>query len=693
MGRLGFGAGRFRSRRSAPASASPAADAPPALISPAAAWTGAAGSGFTTIPVNPVRTTAKPALRIITPPNQAFDDELLVGVSAWANDSGSLLTNCGLVKVTAHYEGTSTDILEPSFQTFNDANGVARTYFGWWIRLKRVGDGFARLYFEAEARDATMQKRVIGPFAFLPRSAASTYTHDLTIAPSQAVIAGSRYQTLLAALNYIYNQASADNVRIRIVEAGTYAFAPGVFPKVLGPDKGRILLEATVPVTLANPAWANSAVSTLGLVTFYPRVEPMHIRGNNITIDFSWANSFYLSGSNLSWFDGVNFIISAGGQSLFYKALRGAAGYMVFGNQFFTECTFTGIPHPMMNAKLARGCTMIDCWRDLVNNVDLLIGCTSDGGDNTTYRTPLAAMTVTYGGAGATATIEGSGTATTNRVFTMKVDGATVGTYTIQFALATHATGANYEVAHLVAYINTLAGWTATLLDNSYQGTTLYLGGAALPSASFTATSVKATTLTLYTAFDIHSDLSQTENKENFILADNLVTDAQAQLIFFKGAPVKDGIVVNNALDTDPVMGVFSQFGDLHYHIVVAHNSWSQQGFWFRTDFSGASPAAKYNPDGYCLFANNVLPSLAWITTVDANLVIKDNHLFTGGVAPSGATGTTIGGTIGTLFTDAPNGNFTPLGALLTNMKTSVVKFDRAAAQRGAKEPAGALAG
>ena len=63
---------------------------------PAQGWTGTAGSGFASAPTDPVRLTAKPAMRLIVPPNQAYTDSVLVGVSAFANDGGSMLENLGI---------------------------------------------------------------------------------------------------------------------------------------------------------------------------------------------------------------------------------------------------------------------------------------------------------------------------------------------------------------------------------------------------------------------------------------------------------------------------------------------------------------------------------------------------------------------------------------------------------------------
>jgi len=72
--------------------------------------------------------------------------------------------------------------------------------------------------------------------------------------------------------------------------------------------------------------------------------------------------------------------------------------------------------------------------------------------------------------------------------------------------------------------------------------------------------------------------------------------------------------------------------------------------------------------------------------------VIKDNHIHTGKTAPALATGTTIGGDQTSLVVDFDTGDFTPAGALLTNLKTAIVKYDRGGAARAVTDCAGAVA-
>ena len=84
--RVGYGM-KQRRRRSIKAA--------PLLIAPSAGWNGTAGSGFSTVPADPARTTAKPVLRLIVPPFQWYTNELVVGVYAAANNGGSLFDNMG----------------------------------------------------------------------------------------------------------------------------------------------------------------------------------------------------------------------------------------------------------------------------------------------------------------------------------------------------------------------------------------------------------------------------------------------------------------------------------------------------------------------------------------------------------------------------------------------------------------------
>lgn len=236
---------------------------------------GVAGTGFASVPADPVRTTAKPAMRLLVPPNQYFTNNLLVGVLAMANDGGSLIDNLGLAKVVLHYEGTQVEILRPSFQTFADANGKPVTYFGWWCRLQHNGvNGHAHVYVEAFPKNPAMQRRVLGPYQFSPQPA--LHDREFEVAATPAQITGQRYKTLAAVKAYLDTLAVGvrpQNPRITITEGGNYEWAQQGSGYSL---EGYLTVEAIAPVTITTPTRAQF---------MRPRIDGIHFKGSNITID------------------------------------------------------------------------------------------------------------------------------------------------------------------------------------------------------------------------------------------------------------------------------------------------------------------------------------------------------------------------------------------------------------------------
>lgn len=671
MGRLGFGTDRFRSGGGGNGGPqSPAL----ATIAPSVTWDGTAGSGFTAIPTDPTRITAKPACRLIVLPNEAYTDNYLVGVYAGANDNGSLLSAMGLDKVTFHFEGTSVDVTEPTLQSVIDANGTTRSYFGWWAQLDHDGrNGIGNLYVEAIASDATMQSRVIGPYAFLPK--ASLYDFDITVEPSQPTLAGARYTSIGAATNYLRTQ-TFDNARITLAEPGIYD-PNGGFGLNLGEDKGRVVIEAAVPVTI------RSAAPAAGNYWMRPKCEPICWRGANLTFDFANCAQYYFEpayANDRNAFDGCNFTHSKGRDSLFNKLPHSLSPKLVTGNQWFTDITMNALPNITTGAQLLRGgdCTQTYGDYDCLAMIDTVVV----DHDSRWFTTPIGAMTVTYTGNAATATIEKSASGF-NRIFTLRVDGASIAAFTIAETFNAAIADTQFSPRHVVDWINTLPDWSATLLDDSRAASVLYPDNGGVIGGTFPAQDVNGVTLTLQAAYDVHGDIAQVYNAENVVLANNIVTDSDVQMVFFKDGFVRDALVINNAFDNKNGNN-FSQFADIHSHVVTAHNSWSQQGFSFRTDFTGPSPARKYDPDAFCLFANNICPTLSWGNGGDADLTIANNHLMNGGGAPVGSTDTTIGGTGADLFADAANGDFTPIGGLLANLATPVVVLDRLGQSRRA---------
>ncbi|WP_428027503.1 hypothetical protein [Altererythrobacter sp.] len=687
MGRFGTGFPAGRRRRILDGSTPPPPPPPPGVseISPALAWDGTAGSGFASLPADPTRVTAKPALRLIVPPRQTFTDTLLIGVYAGANNAGSLYTNMGLSFVRVHYEGTSHDIAAPSYQSFADANGNIVSYFGWWAKLKHNGtNGVSQVYFEAVPSDATMQSRVAGPYTFFP--AAALHDLELEVAPSQAQITGQRYQTLRAARDYARSQG-ANHPRITITEGGDLVFGDTVASYV---GQGYLTYEASVPVTLTLDA-ATVATGTRADARFRSKYGRQHFKGANITLDFKHALEIYNEsglGSPPDWFDGINITNPNGRYDLWRGYPRSRKlSTLIRGRPWLTECSFSNVPYNGTSASLMRGCTVSQGWQEIATDCDCALGNVINDFNSGDYIAAVNAMQVSYAGAGATATLSCSGDwNSTSRTFTAKVDGSEVGTFTVNDSDADYLAGTNYTVQNVVDWINALSGWSATLLDNSRFATAISIPGGN--AGAFTDIDVMSAAFTFVTEFDIHPDFYQVTHvgKENGVLADNVGGGIVAQSLFMKDGPSSDFLVLNNVFDNTNSTQYLSQLGDDHSHVVIAHNSWTRQDFWLRVNVLG------YNPDSYCLVANNTAPLLFWEDAADGEVTIAANHFHAGASDPVGATGSSFGGDEDTLFANIAGGDYAPAGALLTNLKSPVLRYDLAGAQRGASAPAGALA-
>lgn len=669
-------------------------------LAPTAAWDGTETSGFASLPSDPTRATAKPACRLITPPRQWFTDRVLVGVQAWANNSGTLL-NCGLQKVIFHFEGGETEVTAPSLRSFVDANGRAVAYFGWWVELAKPASGqtgFANLYVESVPLDQTMQSRVIGPYLFAPQNQA--HDIDLEVAASLPEISGARYQSPGLALEYLHGQ-SFENPRIQITEAGLYEMLETGGANNTG-MKGRVLIEATIPgVSIGRETYTDDASAIVQHNGF-----PIHFKGENLTIDLQHVQKLNgaLGGYNdgIHWLDGVN-LTSTSPQGRFESQRGGVidrSGLRVDGFPWFTEVNISRIAASLGKVSLARGCVVDNVSYDIASDSLCCVHNVISDQSDVWWSTDHEALSVTYTGSEATATFERSGGADANGATFTAAWGANTATFEVGQSEAYYlgATGDGYTVQDVVNWLNTLPDWTAVLTPPSDQSVYTSIAdqrasrvSTALNSSdSFGAQNVKDTVLQLWLGYDRHGDFYQhgVGDEENVIIAFNRV-EGEVQSIFIgpiaRNSPPedpisKDMIFVANVFDVSDIEldyydgdVVASQIGKSNVetsHIVMAHNTWINQGLRIRSDSSG------FDMLGYGLIANNVLRSLQFNGAEDADATIADNHLYGTAPGPNLATRTSNGGSLSSLFVDESTGDFQPAGELLLNGSAPIIPID-----------------
>lgn len=656
-----------------------------ASIRPSKRWTGSAGSGFASIPSDPPRETAKPACRLIVPPNQAFSDHLVVGVSAYANNMGDLL-NCGLKSVTFHYEGGTQVLTKPSVYTFTAANGEVVSYLGWWCTLLNDGrHGDAQLFVEAKPRDATMQNRVIGPYLFLPSG--TVHDLELEVAPSRPEVAGRRYNSIVDALQFCAERR-CDRPLIRITEPrDDYLFGSlrGAGPYVAA--KGYATIEATVPVTIIGTREHADA-------TPRPRYSGIRFKGPNITLDMATADRYYHERKgNQYWYDGVRVLNSQGRGQLLPRLGGPRPGGFASWQPWLTECKVSDLPTTANGASLVRGCTFTRCFADAVSEAQCVIGSRFDDFDAyIDWAKDVPALTVSYVGQGRKATLQLSGdNNAAKRVLTARVDGKVVGSFTTD-RFYTVATGRNSSV---VRWINSLPGWSAVLHDDTRRASVLSRGGGK--GAGFAETDCRDAPLELVTMFDYHGDFYQQNTPaawtiENVIVTGNVITNFAGQCFFISSvSPSRDFVFVENCFHGKPGTKGYNRrdhfFSQLDRkgpksHVVFAHNSMTQ-GWMLRT-------TGGFSADRYCLWTNNVLGGLQWLGPAQPMIHMTRNFLFRDPRVPAGATETEVGGSEAELFADAQHGNFAPRGKLGRIAMAPVLTWDSGGKRLSRTSPPGA---
>lgn len=656
-------------------------------IAPTSDWNGAAASGFITTPSDPVRTTAKPALQLMVPDAQRFTDRLVVGALAFANADGTLVGGVDRVRFT--FEGTVADVVAPSFHTFTDANGVQRSYWGYWVELQKPASvsGVAQLYVEAIPADATMQSRVIGPFEFYPQD--TLYDVQLTVTPSAAEVVGSNYQTLGAALSY-YRDQQLDSVHIRVTETLTEDLHDTMTSGSGWSGQGYCVVEADAPVTIRKLAFEGDVEAQYRFALFR-----VCWRGQNITFDMQNIAELRVDEGQVGnmWLDGCRFV-NSGGRGARWRGKGRPTSWLVRRAPYFTETIISDLPNVVTGASLARGVQATNIYGDFAGQQGMVVYNQIDNLDSVAdWLRDLPAMDISYTGSEATATLAKSA----GNVLT-----ASYGSNTSTFNLnnsenrydLVNAVGFDpltenkgYWPSHVATWLNSLPGWSASVLNNASVATALSTPDER--GGSFTAQNVKDVTLQLVSCFDFHGDFIQISNfasptHENGIVAFNQGIDHRGQNFWVPGNTfVRDFVFVNNAISNIASTGNYGSYLEAgsaltnspHSHVVFAHNTMPTQ----QLRLDGASDG--YDPDAYCLVANNAIMGLSWEAgaTVDPELTIKNNVIDSGQTFPSTATGGVIAGDYTSKFAGSLTGDFTPAGALLTNLKVPItpVGFSR----------------
>ncbi|MCL9998903.1 MAG: hypothetical protein NBV68_05945 [Erythrobacter sp.] len=672
-----------------------------ASLSPSGQWDGTPGTGFAVTPTDPPRTTAKPACRLVTVPGQRFTATHVVGVVAFANDGGTLIG--GIDRVRFHFEGETRDVLEMTPRTFMRRDGTSYRCWAYWVALRKPAGkaGSAQLFVEAIPADATMQRRVIGPFLYSVEDA----LHDLAIevAATPAEMPGERYKTLEAAIDYAKAQ-SARNPLITVTETGTY------LPTETGPAHtftNWCTIEAAsgVTCTIARDTQLSDSQSRIVYVSD-------HICFRNVTFDMRRIASIQSANNTPFWADRCTITNSDPDRG--FARWRGNLrphGIVFEGNSYVTDCRFEYLPNPLgADAALLRGNFVTDGTQDVMGDAQCVVANTVRNWDSSEWINGRPILSVTYTGSEATARLSAPIVGGDTRILTATW-GANSATLTLGKSEADFlgTTGNAYWPSHVVDWLNTLPDWTATLLDDTLVAFNIDVaegdpdedasgrGG----NKSVLDINVKDTVKTCFARWDVHADGYQQRwggTDENVIIAAN-DWQVAGQILFISSTDPyeKDYFIINNifrflktAADVQGLSALAQQAVGVEppsaLHMIVAHNSWVNQLLRMRWD-------AGFAPDGYSLIANNVVQGLRdqGVASAPAGVIVN-NHIYATAENSTAATFTSVGGDATTLFADAANADFTPSGDLLTNARVPVLNWDAHGRERKALDAVGAVA-
>lgn len=672
------------------------------LLRPSPAWDTIAGSGFASAPADPTRTTAKPALHLLTPPRR-FTGTLDVGALAMANDGGTLIDTLGVEKVIFHYEGTSVEVTEPRWHTIPTERG-AKTYYGWWARLSPAEVGNADLYIEAVPRDDTMQNRVIGPFFFDPVD--QLYTHSVTVAPSAAEVAGSNYHTVDDAIAYVNGfGAASPNPLITIAEAGLYDITRSTGTLMTG-ARGYLNITASVPgVSLGKATYVDDSDAKLENGRY-----KLHLFGPNLTVDMRRVTEVTGTTTDTGlnhWIDGIGLTTSGpDGKNTLIRGNVPARSTCVRSFPWATEVAFTDVRNPSRSFKLVRGCSYERISADVANETQCFVFSTVEEHGNKPENIEIDAFTVAYSGAEATATLAFPGglhSSGGGGLFTLTL-GANVHTFDVGqsgnneayfLGTATYrgvSEAGGYWHQDVVDWLNSFDGVTATrqiVQERSASFSTL----PGTVGVGWSAVNIKDTTLQVASVINTHGDFYQHNagQIENIIIGFNYGHDLEAQIFFLSPSDVngpaaeRDILVIGNAMSQatesstyfDPTVGG-SQFGRgdglAASHVVVAHNTMPNQGWAIRT----VGVANGFTADAYCMFKNNIARRFVYdgASLPLANLTVDGLLIHAGELAPPGATNVIRAGDATTLVVDFAGGDYRPAGPALTAGFVPVIPTD-----------------
>jgi hypothetical protein len=684
-----------------------AADGAPTAIGPSDAWDGSPGSGYASKPTDPVRTTAKPAIRMVQAWGQRFAGPLVIGVDSEAVG--------GVDHVTAYVEGNSV-ILKEAWLTDRDVNNKPRTRIGYWISLSLTPAQLAAhptgkidVYFKATAKDPTMQERVIGPYRFYPRTTEFSGTYNIA-----ASGAGGAYTTLKTAFQAAIS-AKEEAPRFHFTETAFYEMEDSQIFNTYTGGRGFWVIDAApgITATLGRSTFPYGINQGAAGSYWGPGVPGLEFRGSGIVLDYK--NIMYIDSPTGAYFDGLEryprgngctFDSSLGTISTYYWNGTNRPVAALFSTQTFLEdCVIKHIGSPLGGTWVASNNRVLDTLGEIAPNCAYAAYNYINGWNPWAFFSPTDCLTISYSGAGVGRMWVNGGTGN-NASMHFSVDGVEITTGGFPIPMSYFTRGTNHNISEVVAMINAHGGgWASTALVPDGPNAAILQGVKINPGADGvsnpTPVGNAASPSIARVSYDFHQDFWHSINQtghgtdQGTIIRSNTIIGEG----YFNGTPpafirgdtgVKDIMILENCVAHANSFG----FGGASSHVYTRGNSWGE----------GWTPGQE--DATYSLFEANV-GNIYWQTGSILSPVYKDNYLLS--ETASGAT-TALSGALHSgnvivaasgygdvraklqaVFTNADAGDFRPTGGLLIHLKARSRKKDAFGTVFSATDARGAI--
>lgn len=682
-------------------------------LGPSGKWNGTGGSGYGApyldAPVDPTRTTAKPAGLLLNVPRTPFTADTILVVNAHA---AVIAGFGGVQQVNFYCEGTKRSIYTPTATVREDANGADKTWFGhsvvldWDVPISLTTTGELVCYMEIIPNNGALQTRVLGPFSFYPRNtgvgSGCEFDKKIICDKDGIDIAGTQYNTLVKCLNYFTTGgagAAFQFPNIEIIRNGDHTFQTAVSSESLARARFTVITAADGIVANVGDGSANRPAAGL-------QYDGVCFRGAGILIDLAKISpnltGFRLrtSSNKLLWFDGCelycgdnDYLLGSGsGMGALYDEVT-SSGYWVSAQSgltsglYFTDVDAHDLPgYGLGFCALVRCCVLDGVGGSAHENVygGVFGGTTSRiGGILSGLRTYQDCMTLAYTGAGTgTVTVSGNSGAS-SRTLTLLVNGVSVHTMAITGTAPTppSSTPNTTKVAAVVSNINAYGtGWAAVEITQAEPRAACFLTLESYGNASPIGISpntpppvINATPKTFATWIDVHADgLVWHDGTFENVVVDRLDLEELVSCTMIglnSNATLKDFYVGHvTSQDTSADYGEGASGGYISSasasHLVLEYISQAAGQQNMTTTFT---------PDAYCSFRQCALETLQWSTRgsgIYPSLAIEGlSIIYTASGLPVGSNATSkvqpFGYTDANLFTDPATPNFIPLSPLL----------------------------